>query len=153
MNIAWQYLDKRAATVNALKDYESMKHIAANAPQEIAQAREQMTSPGGRALHDMPRGAFDPHAVESRIAGAIDALDALEAKFRQAKAFMAWFHGGWDALNEDERFVLRCFYMADEHRQADNVMDICDAFHIERTSAYKKKDRALSRLSLLLYGR
>ena len=27
MNIVWQYLDKRAAAINALKDYSSMKYI------------------------------------------------------------------------------------------------------------------------------
>ena len=43
--------------------------------------------------------------------------------------------------------------MDDESRQVDTVGEICERFHIERTSAYKKMDRALSRLTLLLYGK
>ena len=120
MNIAWQYLDKRDATISALKDYESMRFITAQAPEM------------------MP---------------ADDTLDALAAKYHQAQAYMAWFQPAWEAITADERFVLQCFYMQAEQQQTDNVYDICEAFRIERTSAYKKKDRALSRLSLMLYGR
>ena len=43
--------------------------------------------------------------------------------------------------------------MDDESKQVDSVGEICERFHIERTSAYKRKDRALSRLTLLLYGK
>ena len=36
MNIIWQYLDKRSAAVNALKDYSSMTYILAHTDEEIA---------------------------------------------------------------------------------------------------------------------
>lgn len=152
MNIAWQYLDKRAATVSVLKDYESMKSIAAQAPDELAKLRQQMLRINSPAMSDMPREPFDPHSGESRTARVLDAMDALSAKYEQALSYMAWFQPGWEALTEDERFVLKCFYMKEE-QQTDNVSEICEVFHIERTSAYKKKDRAVSRLSLMLYGR
>ena len=63
----------------------------------------------------------------------------------------AWV--GRQTLSEQERFVLSRFYMDDESKQVDSVGEICERFHIERTSAYKRKDRALSRLTLLLYGK
>lgn len=153
MNIAWQYLDKRAATINALKDYESMRFIAAQTPDRQRGIRQQVCQPRSATMDDMPRRPFCPHAVEDRLVDALDALDALTAKHQQALAYMAWFKPCWDALTADERFVLACFYMKEEQHQSDNVGDICDAFHIERTSAYKKKDRAVSRLELLLYGK
>lgn len=153
MNIAWQYLDKRAATISALKDYESMKFIAAQAPEEIAEMEQKLLSDSHPAMGDALKNPFNPHAGETRIARTIDAMDALNVKYRQAMAYMAWFQQGWEALTEDERVVLRSFYMAESQSQGDNVNEICEVFHIERTSAYKKKDRAVSRLSLMLYGR
>ena len=36
MNIVWQYLDKRAAAINALKDYSSMKYIIEHTDEDIA---------------------------------------------------------------------------------------------------------------------
>lgn len=153
MNIAWLYLDKRNAVINALKDYASMNHIVQTAPSEIAATQEGMTSIGSPALSDMPKGPRDPHAAENRIVQAMDAASLLNERYERAAEYMAWFLPAWRELSESERFVLRCFYMDDESRQVDSVGEICERFHIERTSAYKKKDRALSRLTLLLYGK
>ena len=50
MNIIWQYLDKRSAAVNALKDYSSMTYILAHTDEEIAQVHEDTTTLGSPAL-------------------------------------------------------------------------------------------------------
>lgn len=153
MKIAWLYLDKRNAVINALKDYESMNHIIQTAPSEITAAQEGMTSIGGPVVSDMPKGPRDPHAAENRIVQAMDAASLLNERYERAAEYMAWFLPAWQMLSEQEQFVLSRFYMDDASRQVDSVGEICERFHIERTSAYKKKDRALSRLTLLLYGK
>ena len=66
---------------------------------------------------------------------------------------MNWFQPAWDELTEDEQFVLYEFYMVENQRRTDAVHTICDYFKIERSSAYNKKNRALDRLTLLLYGK
>ena len=153
MNIAWLYLDKRNAAINALKDYEGMNYIIQNAPSEIAATQECMTGIRSPALSDMPKGSRDPHTAEIRIVKAMDSISLLNERYRRAEEYMAWFLPAWQMLSEQERFVLSRFYMDDESKQVDSVGEICEHFHIERTSAYKRKDRALSRLTLLLYGK
>lgn len=153
MNIAWLYLDKRTAAINALKDFESMNYIIENTQSEIASTQEGMTSLGRPAHSDMPKGPHNPRAAENKIVQAMDTINLLNERYQRALEYMSWFHPAWLALSEDEQFVLSRFYMADESRQADSVCEICERFHIERTSAYKKKDRALARLTLLLYGK
>ena len=153
MNIAWLYLDKRNAAINALKDYEGMNYIIQTAPSEIAATQECMIGIGGLALSDMPKGPHNPHAAEDRIVKAMDSISLLNERYRRAEEYVAWFLPAWQMLSEQERFVLSRFYMDDESKQVDSVGEICERFHIERTSAYKKKDRALSRLTLLLYGK
>jgi len=59
----------------------------------------------------------------------------------------------WKKLSDDDRFVLEEFYSRSDESQRDSIGNICDRFHIERSSAYKKKDRALAKLAVLLYGR
>ncbi len=137
MNISWQYLDKRNATIGALKDYASMKHIFNHPVEEI----------------DPPMLSRQPGNPPSGEVGDMDQMDVLSARFQQAEEYMAWFQPGWDALSEDERFVLNQFYQCEENKQIDNIYEICDRFHIERSTAYKKKDRALAHLTLLLYGK
>ena len=106
MNIIWQYLDKRSAAVNALKDYSSMAYILAHTDEEIAQVHEDTTTLGSPAFTDMPGGSPNPQSGEMRIIAAIDEIDVLRERYRQAKEYMEWFQPAWDSLSEDERYVL-----------------------------------------------
>ena len=145
MNIIWQYLDKRSAAVNALKDYSSMTYILAHTDEEIAQVHEDTT--------DMPGGSPNPQYGEMRVINAIDEIDVLRERYRQAKEYMEWFQPAWDSLSEDERYVLEQFYGGEEEKQIDAVYNICEHLHIERSTAYNKKNRAVQHLALLLYGK
>ena len=148
MNIAWQYLDKRAATIEALKDFPGMRHTLSRTEEEIAREKDRMTQVGGAALSDMPRRGFDPGAGENRVASAMDHLEWLEVQQQQAKAYMHWFLGGWRQLSEEDRTVLKAFFL-----QESGVEAVCEALGVERAAAYKRRERAVSRLSLMLYGK
>jgi hypothetical protein len=100
----------------------------------------------------MPRTP-DPHAGETRLAASLDEIDVLKERYRRALEYMEWFCPAWDALTDDEQFVLSEFYQDDESTQTDTIGNICDRFHIERTSVYKRKGRALTKLATLLYGK
>ena len=152
MNIVWQYLDKRAAAINALKDYSSMKYIIEHTDEDIATLNEEMSSTASPVLNGMP-STHDPKAGEKRLIACINEIDVLKERYRQALEYMDWFQPAWVALTEDEQYVLKEFYLDDEQKQIDAVYNICDRFNIERSSAYNKKNRALQHLALLLYGK
>lgn len=151
MSIIWQYLDKRAATIKALKDYGSMRYIIENTKSEIDRVHEKMggiRSPGfDGILHSR-----NPQAGEDRLIKGIDEIDVLKERYRQAVEYMDWFKPAWEELDEDERYVLDTFYGQDDYGSS-AVYAICDHFHIERSSAYNKKNRALDHLTTLLYGK
>lgn len=153
MNIIWHYLDKRGATVNALKDFKSMQHILKHTDEEIANIHDDMTSIGSPVLSDIPKGSHNPQANENRIINALDKIDVLKERYSQAVEYMSWFEPAWMALSEDERFVLQSFYWDENDSQTNAVYDVCDHFSIERSSAYNKKNRAVDHLALLLYGK
>lgn len=152
MNIIWQYLDKRSAAINALKDYNSMAYIMEHTDDEIAELHDNMTSIGSPSFTDMPRNASNPLSAEIRLTNSIDEIDVLCERYRQAKEYMDWFQPAWDNLSQDERFVLEQFYWEDDERY-DALSEVCDKYNIERTSAYKKKNRSLAKLTLLLFGK
>ncbi|MGN0322405.1 MAG: hypothetical protein ACI4DZ_04745 [Oliverpabstia sp.] len=77
----------------------------------------------------------------------------MKERYRQALEYMEWFKPAWDALSEDERFVLEVFYTGDEDFGSGVVYTVCQHFGIERSSAYNKKNRAVQHLALLLYGK
>jgi hypothetical protein len=152
MTIAWIYLDKRAAVIDALKDYSSMEYIIRNHADDLDEAEEKLTAMRSSAPTGIP-GTKNPKAGEARLAATLDEIDVLKERYRRALEYMEWFKPAWDALTEDEQFVLSEFYHNEDSRQVDAIGNICDRFHIERSSAYKKKNRALERLTILLYGK
>lgn len=153
MNIFWQYLDKRNAAIGALKDFSSMQAIIDNTKNKIEMVQIRMMGVGSAALSDVPKGQPDPTSGENRIINGIEEIDILRERYRQALEYMEWFQPAWDSLNEDEKTVLELFYQTDDYKRIDAVSEICNRFCIERSTAYKKKDQALSHLAVLLFGK
>lgn len=147
--IAWKYLNKKSAAADALRDYAGMEYIIANHEDMEVNIRENMTAIRASIPTGMPHSP-NPGAGELRLAGRLDEIDVLKERYRQALEYIGWFKPAWEELSEDDRFVLNEFY---NREGADTIGNICDRYHIERSSAYNKKNRALARLALLLYGR
>lgn len=56
MSIAWKYLDKRAGTIQAVKDYGSMDFIIRNTGSEIKRAYDGLTGVGSPGMGGTQRG-------------------------------------------------------------------------------------------------
>ena len=152
MSIMWKYLDKRSATIAAIKDYESMQFIIKHTDDEIRAERDKMSAVRSPGWDGMPH-AHNPDAQEERILNGIEEIDILKERYRQAVEYMDWFKPAWDQLTEDEKYVLETFYGDANSYGSNAVYYIAEYFKIEQTSAYKRKNRALDRLTVLLFGR
>ena len=152
MTIAWIYLDKRTAAIDALKDYASMEYIVQTCPDDLSDAREQMTSISPSAPTGMPRQK-NPHSGEARLAASIDEIDVLKERYRRALEYMEWFSPAWDALTEDERFILNECFLREDISKTEAILNVGDWLHVERAQVYRRKDKSLDRLALLLYGK
>ncbi len=151
MNMMWKYLDKRTAAIAALEDYEAMQFILRNTELEIQKNYEYMYGLRGLRCDGMPKG-YNPQSNEDRIVGGIEANDVLRERYQQAKEYMEWFEPAWKQLSEDERMILDTYYGKMNSFGNGTVDQIARNFGIERTSAYKRKNRALDRLTVLLFG-
>ena len=152
MSIIWKYLDKRAAAIAALKDYDSMKFIIDNTDSEIKSAHQRMISLGSPKFDGMPHSK-NPHVGEERTTSCIDEIDILKERYRQAVEYMGWFAPAWNELSSDERYVLETIYGKESEYNTGTIYEICEHFHIERSSAYNRKNRALAHLVNLLLGK
>lgn len=151
MSIIWKYLDKRSATVEAIKDYSSMQFIIEHTDEKIKEEQNKMVSLGSPRYNGMPH-SHNPRAAEDRIIGGIEEIDVLKERYRQAVEYMEWFQPSWDQLAPDEQYVLEAFY-TEGYEDTSVVYAICDKYNIERSSAYNKKNRALQHLQVLLFGK
>lgn len=152
MSVIWKYLDKRAGAIEAIKDYGSMKFIIEHTDEEIKTAYEKMSGMSSPQLDGMPH-SHNPQAGEERIVKGIEEIDILRERYRQAVEYMNWFVPVWNELSDDERYVLQAFYGEDNEYGSGAADDVAEHFCIERASAYRRKNRALERLTVLLFGK
>ena len=152
MSIMWKYLDKRQATVAAIKDFESMQFIIRNTDGEIKDAYDKMGGVAGPRYDGMPR-THNPHAGEERLINIIEEIDVLRERYRQAVEYMDWFKPAWEQLSDDERYCLETFYGDGNTYGSNAAYYVAEYFNIEQSSAYKRKNRALDKLTVLLFGK
>lgn len=152
MSIMWKYLDKRSATIAAIKDYDAMQFIINSTDDEIKRSYEKMTGVGSTNWDGMP-SSHNPHVGEDRILSGIEEIDILKERYRQAVEYMDWFRPAWEQLTEDERYCLETFY-GDGNTYGSSAADhIAAYFNVEQSSTYRRKNRALDRLTVLLFGK
>ena len=153
MKIGWVYLDKKAAALRAVKDYNIMDHIIRNYLSAIEEARTRMDSTRSPVLSFAHGSSNLTASEEERIVEAIDSINVIEERYRCAVDYMNWFLPAWSALNEVERIILSEFYQTDYVSRTTVINSLNLKLYLERAQIYRYKDKALERLALLLYGR
>lgn len=154
MMIPWMYLNKEAASINALKDYASMEQIIESYADDLTESSEFLTSPHSAGITTVPKkGSGNIRSTERRMADAIDRIDVVKERYAKALEYMAWFRPAWDALDEPEQQLLEEFYLEEGKTRAEIVKSLCEKMFCEKSSVYRAKEKALGHLTLLLYGK
>jgi len=148
--IAWRYLDKQTATVNAMKDFENMTCIINLTTDEVKAIEEDMVSPRGSNIDDMPH-VRNLHSHENMLVSSISKMDVLSQRYKQAVEFMNWFKPAWDTLCEEERIILSEFYLV-AGSKTDALGNVSEKLFCGRSDVYRKKEKAVEHLSILLFG-
>lgn len=152
MSIMWNYLDKRRATVNALKDYDGMKFIIDSYHDELKTTKEQMVGISSPRYGYAPSASNKDNPTEHRLLHGITEVSKLNERFQQAQLYFKWFEPAWQELSEDERFVLDACYRTPHQSMNEGLRITMDKYFIAKTTAYNRKNQALDHLTLLLYG-
>lgn len=148
--IALKYINKNAATVAAIRDYENMRFIIINTPQEIKDVYSQMISPSGPKLSGMP-SARNPQAGADKLAAQIDKLDILRERYSQAIEYMTWFEPAWSSLSDTEQKILAEFYKTDNQKSGATYR-LMHELNYSESHIERLRSDALTHLRTLLYG-
>lgn len=149
--IAWEYINKVAATVNAVRDYENMRNVIEITPEEIKEQQGRMVSVGGGSV-TVSTGVHDPRSGEKAIASAIDKIDVLTERYKGAVEYIRWFEPAWQKITELERTVLREFYMTGNQRSGANRRLQAELQYSEAQIERLRK-KSLWKFSMLLFGK
>ncbi|MCD7881090.1 MAG: hypothetical protein LUG47_05410 [Clostridiales bacterium] len=90
-------------------------------------------------------GSGREDALISNLAKREELAQARENTLR----WLALVDGALDELTDEERLILERFYI---HRQRGAAERLMEELHLEKSQVYARKNAALRRFTLLLYG-
>ena len=115
--------------IDKLHRYNLMRNALQNIPEEIARLKAEAVA--------LRKASLDSFFVRG---GGGDREDARINNL---------VHRALLALNEDERLILQRLYL---YPQKGAIDRLCNELGLEQSSVYRKRDQALSRFTVAIYG-
>ncbi len=131
-----------------LKKYDAMRMALKNIPEEIRRLKSEANIMR-RASLETPFVRFSGGRREEAMLSNIVQRQELEWTLKQVKHWLSVTDRGLLALPEDERLVLQRLYLYPEKGAVDRL---CAELGIEQSSVYRKRDQALERFTVAMYG-
>ncbi|MBR4017429.1 MAG: hypothetical protein IKK11_06425 [Oscillospiraceae bacterium] len=134
--------------IEKLKKYDAMRQALRNIPEEITRLKEDICSYRGIRMD----GISVKNSVSRRDDAMINNLahqQELEWTLKQVKQWLAVADRGLLALPHDERMILQRLYLYPEHN---SIARLCSELGVEQSTIYRKRDQALYRFTVALYG-
>ena len=138
----------RGEAVEKLRKYDAMCRSLQNIPLEVKRLEVDARAIRGARTDGTPvkgGGSGREDALINNIAHRQELTWALE----QAKYWVDITRRGLETLTPEEKLVLQRFYLAPEQG---SVQRLCMELGVEQSSIYRKRDKALRKFALALYG-
>lgn len=141
-------MDWKREAVDKLRGYEARRRALESIPLEITRLESAAVSIRSAVTDATPvqgGGSGREDAILSNIANREELARALA----QAESWVYLVDGALAVLGDEERLVLDRFYI---HRAKGGVDRLCEELTVEKATAYRRRDSALRRFTLALYG-
>ena len=138
----------RGEAVEKLRKYDAMCRSLQNIPLEVKRLEADARAIRGARTDGTPvkgGGSGREDALINNIAHRQELTWALE----QAKYWVDITRRGLETLTPEEKLVLQRFYLTPEQG---SVQRLCMELGGEQSSIYRKRDKALRKFALALYG-
>jgi len=138
---------KREA-IEKLDQYEAKKEALRLIPMEIQRLEAEAQGIRSAGAEGSPvRGGSESR--EDRLLSNIVRREELERSLEQARVWVALVDAALSLLSAEERDILNRFYIHAEQGAADRL---AGDLHCDVKTVYRRKDRALRRFTISLYG-
>ena len=137
---------KREA-IDKLKNYEAHREALENIPKELQRLESVYT--GIRSSVGSTAVSGGGGSREDTMLSNIIHRDELKRRLKEARLWVAQVDKALAVLDDEERLVLDRFYI---HRAKGNVGELCERLNVEQATVYRKRDSALRRFTIALYG-
>ena len=138
---------KREA-IDKLKNYEAHKQALECLTKEIRRLESAYTGIRSATTDGTPISGGGNTREDSMLSNIVH-RDELKRRLREARLWVAQVDKALAVLDDEERLVLDRFYI---HRAKGNVGELCERLNVEQATVYRKRDSALRRFTIALYG-
>lgn len=138
---------KREAA-DKLRNYEAHKQALESIPKEIKRLESVYAGIRSATTDGTPVSGGGSTREDVMLSNIVH-RDELKRRLKEARLWVSMVDKALAVLNDEERLVLDRFYI---HPAKGNVGDLCERLNVEQSTAYRRRDNALRRFTIALYG-
>ena len=137
----------KTEAIDRLRRYDSMKAAAVNMAEELKELSESITS--------IKSAMTDSVAVKKstefneKLLNDLAKREEMVAALRSAKSWLKVTNRALNVLKPEEKLVLYRMYISRERGALDRL---CEELECEVSTVYRRRDDALRRFTMALYG-
>lgn len=140
-------MDWKSEAIEKLRNYETHKRSLVSIPMELERMDDAYTGLRAATLDGTARGGGN-HREDIMLSNIVR-RDDLKRRLEESRLWVEFVDGGLSVLDDEERLVLERFYI---HPFKGKVDELCERLNVEQATVYRKRDSALRRFTLALYG-
>lgn len=131
-----------------LRKYDAMRLAVQNLPEQLHLLEESACAIRSARTDGTPvKGSTNRR--EDALLNNLVQREELSCALKQAKSWLKITDRALGALTPEEKLVLHRLYIYPERGAVDRL---CGELGLEQSSVYRKRDKALERFTLALYG-
>ena len=140
--------DWKISAIEKLKQYKAKRQALEIIPMQIAEIESTMISIRSGA-NVAPVSGGKSTRKENMLLSYIVQKEELQRNLDRVKLWIEFMEKGLNILDQDERKLLDRFYITGGRRA---VGDLADEFAADVKTIYARKDKALRKFTIALYG-
>lgn len=144
MDMLW-----KQAAIERLKLYEPKRLSLKSIPQEIRRLELEMQSIRSATSDGSPSKGGGSGREDMYLSNIVR-REELECSLEQARIWVSLTDSALSLLNDEERLLLDRLFIHQEKQAADRL---AGDLHIDVKTVYRRKDDALCRFTVALYGK
>ena len=134
--------------VNKLRRYDAMQRATVNLPLEIKRLKAE-TEGVRSGLQVGFAGGKSSRSKEDALLDNLMKRQQLQWSLDQAQSWTGTVSRALEALKPEERLILQQMYILPREGAVGQLME---ALSVERSTLYRRRDKALKKFTLSLYG-
>lgn len=138
----------KTEAIDKLRKFDAMRQAIHNIPHEIT--RLQIDAKSIRSARpDVTPVKGGDHKREEALLDNLIYQQELQCTLRQAQIWVRVVSNAFGVLTQEEKLILTRFFV---YPEKGGIQQLCQELDVEQSSIYRKRDAALHKFTLALYG-